>query len=157
MHPVTLFPFHKETIRIKLLIGCRRSNRYPCSNAGKFSSAREKLQGARTTGANVSTRSSPNNVSVFATGLNNPRGLKFGPDGNHYGEMYHQHLEGHLDPRVWHEVETPMRDLINARPGIRAWWRLYSNWFGEEFVNYVNQVQQTATPPRMFREPMKDE
>ena len=74
-----------------------------------------------------------------------------------FAEMYHQHLEGHLDPRLWHEVETPMRDLINARPGIQAWWRLYSKWFGEEFVNYVNQVQQTATPPRMFREPMKDE
>jgi hypothetical protein len=38
-----------------------------------------------------------------------------------------------------------MRDLINARPGIQAWWRLYSKWFGEEFVNYVNQLQQTAT------------
>ena len=46
---------------------------------------------------------------------------------------------------MWREVETPMRDLINARPGIQAWWRLYSNWFGEEFVNYVNQIQQTAT------------
>ena len=70
-----------------------------------------------------------------------------------FAEMYHQHLEGHLDPRVWREVETPMRDLINARPGIQAWWRLYSSWFGEEFVNYVNQIQQTAKPPRLFREP----
>src|SRR5436305_7071154 len=35
-------------------------------------------------GTSAVVRSAPNNVTVFATGLNNPRGLKFGPDGNLY-------------------------------------------------------------------------
>jgi hypothetical protein len=62
-----------------------------------------------------------------------------------FRELYYQQLEGHLDPRLWREVETPMRDVINRFPGIHAWWREYSRWFSEEFVNYVNQLQQTAT------------
>jgi len=71
-------------------------------------------------------------------------------------EMYYQQLEGHLDPRVWREVEAGMRDF-NAYPGVQAWWRTRSHWFGEEFVKFVDQVWQTAGPPRMFCEPMKDE
>ena len=66
-----------------------------------------------------------------------------------FEEMYYNHLEGHLDLRLWDEFETRMRDLINSSPGIRAWWRQYSAWFSEEFANYVNKLQQTANPPRL--------
>ncbi len=59
--------------------------------------------------------------------------------------VYHQHLEGHLDPRVWRGLEVAMRDISTA-PGVQAWWRSYSRWFsGEEFTKFINQQQQTAT------------
>jgi hypothetical protein len=58
--------------------------------------------------------------------------------------MYYQHLEGHLDPRVWRGLEVVGRE-INAAPGVQAWWRLHSHWFDEEFAKFINQQQQTAT------------
>jgi hypothetical protein len=70
-----------------------------------------------------------------------------------YEDAYYGQLEGHLDARVWHSWEAAMRD-INAYPGVQAWWRSRSHWYSEEgFANYINQLQQTAGPPRMYREP----
>jgi hypothetical protein len=71
-------------------------------------------------------------------------------------EMYYQRLEGHADPRLWPEVEAPLREII-AYPGVQAWWRLRSNWFNDEFAKFIDQQQQTAKAPGMYREPMKDE
>ena len=72
-----------------------------------------------------------------------------------YEEMYYQQSERHLDPRVWGETEAAMRD-VNAYPGVQAWWRSRSHWFSEEFVNHINQLQQTAKLPRLYREPNAD-
>ena len=71
-------------------------------------------------------------------------------------EAYYGQLEGHLSPRMWHGFEAGIRDL-NAYPGVQAWWRSRSHWFSDEFANYINQIQQTGKPPRLYREPMKDE
>ena len=58
-------------------------------------------------------------------------------------EMYYLQSEGHLDAGVWHGWEAAI-DEFNAYPGVQAWWRLRSHWFREEFVKFVNQLQQTA-------------
>jgi hypothetical protein len=72
-------------------------------------------------------------------------------------DAYYQHLEGHFDPHIWRGLEAVQRDL-HACPGVQAWWRSRSHWFGgEEFAKFINQQQKTAEPPRMFREPIKDE
>jgi hypothetical protein len=73
-----------------------------------------------------------------------------------YQEIYYQQLEGNLDPRVWPWADAPMREL-SGYPGIQAWWRSRSHWFSEEFVKHINQLQQTAKPPRMYREPNADQ
>jgi hypothetical protein len=42
-------------------------------------------------------------------------------------------------------------------PGVQAWWRLRSHHFNEEFAKHINQLQQTAKPPRLYREPNPDQ
>ena len=68
-----------------------------------------------------------------------------------YEDMYYQNLEGHLDPRVWHGFQAPMRDII-AYPGIQDWWQSRSHWFSREFAEFVNELKRTAGPPALYRE-----
>ncbi|MGZ5552976.1 MAG: hypothetical protein ACXWHF_04990, partial [Chthoniobacterales bacterium] len=72
-----------------------------------------------------------------------------------YEEAYYGHLEGDVDPRLWRGWEAAMRD-INGYPGVQAYWRSRSHWYSEEFAKYINQLQQTAKPPRLYREPNTD-
>jgi hypothetical protein len=72
-------------------------------------------------------------------------------------DAYYQHLEGHFDPRRWRGLEAVLRE-INICPGVQAWWRSHSHWFGgEEFAKFINQLQQTAKPPPGFREAIPDQ
>ena len=73
-----------------------------------------------------------------------------------YEEVYSQRLEGQLGPRLWRGFEAGMRDL-NAYPGVQGWWRVRSQYFNKEFANYINQLQQTAKPPRYIRKPVEDQ
>jgi hypothetical protein len=108
----------------------------------------------------------PHLAELYYRGIQNFRSLKSGDlvrfsvimDQAFYifRELYFQHADGHLDPRLWGDIETAMRDII-AYPGVQAWWRTRSHRFNKEFVKFVDQLQQTAGPPRMYREPMKDE
>jgi hypothetical protein len=107
------------------------------------------------------TRSAPHVREFFYRGIRDFKSLK-GADivgfnmlmaqlFRIYEEMYYQQLEGHLDPRVWRGAEAGMRELIGY-PGIQVWWRLHSHWFDKEFAKFINQQQQTAKAPRLFRE-----
>jgi len=73
-----------------------------------------------------------------------------------FRELYFQELDGHLDPRLWGPTEAAMRD-INAYPGVQAWWRTRSHRFNKEFVKHINQLQQTAKPPRYIGKPTEDQ
>jgi hypothetical protein len=68
-----------------------------------------------------------------------------------YEDMYYQHLERRLDPRVWSGFEAIMRDM-NAYPGIQAWWRSRSHWFSDQFRRFIAKRQEAAGTPSLYGE-----
>ena len=63
-------------------------------------------------------------------------------------DMYYQHLEGHLDPRLWRGLEVLVRD-INAHPGVQAWWRSRSHWFDGRSLR-SSLISNSKQPPGMM-------
>ncbi|HXX40842.1 MAG TPA: hypothetical protein VEI58_01080 [Chthoniobacterales bacterium] len=68
-----------------------------------------------------------------------------------YEDMYYQHLERRLDPRVWSGFEAIMRDM-NAYPGVQAWWRTRSHWFSDRFRKFIAERQAAAGTPSLYGE-----
>src|SRR4030095_12005051 len=73
-----------------------------------------------------------------------------------FEEIYHLNAKGHLEEDVWRGWKAAMRD-VSGYPAVQTWWRLRSPWFSEKFVKFVDQIQQTAKPPRRFREATPDQ
>src|SRR5262249_18293531 len=71
-------------------------------------------------------------------------------------EIYHQRSEGQFGPRLWRGVEGGFF-LFDACTGVSGWWRSRSQLVSEEYAKHIDQLQQTAEPPRLYREAMKDE
>jgi hypothetical protein len=66
-------------------------------------------------------------------------------------DQYFQWCEGHLDPRVWHGIETSLGDFC-ALPGLQAWWKTRSHWFNEEFQALVRGKIAEGRAPTLYAE-----
>ena len=60
-------------------------------------------------------------------------------------ELIHRR-EVQVDTSIWRGLEPPINDLL-PYPGVQAWWRARSHWYGEEFQALIeNKIAEGRAP-----------
>ncbi len=54
-----------------------------------------------------------------------------------YENLYHQKLDGALDPKHWSGMSQHMIDSLSV-PGLRGWWEDRKHWFTMDFQNFID-------------------
>jgi hypothetical protein len=72
-----------------------------------------------------------------------------------FEEAFFQRSERHFDARVWEGYEGPIADLL-AYPGVRAWWRTRSRWYGREFCEYIEAKLANGRAANLYPETARE-
>ena len=65
--------------------------------------------------------------------------------------FYFQRVDGSFDGRLFDSWVTQLQDLF-ANPGSREYWALRKHQFSAEFVTFMDQAIENATPNSMCQE-----
>jgi len=66
-------------------------------------------------------------------------------------DQFFQWSEGHFDLRVWRGIEASLDDMF-AFPGLQAWWKTRSHWYGEPFHSLIEKKIAEGKAPTMYGE-----
>ena len=54
-----------------------------------------------------------------------------------YEEVYHHRQAGLIEDWAWIHAKSPIEHFMRT-PGFQQWWRIRSDWFGEDFRSFID-------------------
>jgi hypothetical protein len=66
-------------------------------------------------------------------------------------QLHYYSQEGMVEPRIWRGFERQLNE-VSRLPGVQEWWAVRSDWFSDEFQDYINGVIEDGDPvtPQLF-------
>ena len=61
-----------------------------------------------------------------------------------YEEVFHYRNAGVIEDWAWLHARAPIDHMMRT-PGFQQWWKLRSDWFGEEFQDFLEERMPEAT------------